>query len=132
MNNKAVDPTYSMLLKRPWLWDAKMIDDWGTNMVTIEGNDIMNIIFVSKYLNGNIRKPRTIINYNFLEGVTNEEEEILLAFEPNLFSIGIIMLANQMVEGPHIQFKHELWMVVVDETPTLEKVKTFQIAECNL
>jgi hypothetical protein len=42
------------------------------------------------------------------------------------------MLANQMVEGPHIQFKHELWMVVVDETPTLEKVKTFQIAECNL
>jgi hypothetical protein len=108
MNNKAVDPTYSMLLKRPWLWDAKMIDDWGTNMVTIEGNDIMNIIFVSKYLNGNIRKPRTIINYNFLEGVTNEEEEILLAFEPNLFSIGIIMLANQMVEGPHVQFKHEL------------------------
>ncbi len=55
-----------------------------------------------------------------------------MAFEPNLFSIGIIMLPNQMAEGPHIQFKHELQMVVVDETPTLEKVKTFQIIEWNL
>lgn len=123
MNNKAVDPTYSMLLKRPWLWDAKMIDDWGTNMVTIEGNDIMNIIFVSKYLNGNIRKPQMIVSYNFIERVTHEEDEILLAFELDLFSIGIFTQPNQMVKRPQIQFKHELGTVVVDETVALEKIK---------
>jgi hypothetical protein len=35
MNNKVMDPTYSMLLKHPWLRDAKVIHDWGTNVVTI-------------------------------------------------------------------------------------------------
>jgi CO dehydrogenase/acetyl-CoA synthase delta subunit len=57
MNNKLVDLTYSMLLKCPWLWDAKVIHDWGTNMVTIEGNIIVNTIYVSIYLSGNIRRP---------------------------------------------------------------------------
>jgi hypothetical protein len=27
MNNKAMDLTYSMLLGRPWLWDAKVVHD---------------------------------------------------------------------------------------------------------
>jgi hypothetical protein len=27
MNNKAVDPTYSMLLGRPWSWDTKVDND---------------------------------------------------------------------------------------------------------
>jgi hypothetical protein len=40
MNNEVVDPTYSMLLKHPWLWDTKVIFDWGTNMMTIEDNNI--------------------------------------------------------------------------------------------
>jgi hypothetical protein len=78
MNNKAVDPTYSMLLGHPWLRNAKVIHDWGTNMVTIKDNGIVKTIFVSKYLSGNIRKPQTIVSYNFMEGVTNEEAEILL------------------------------------------------------
>jgi len=35
-----------------------------------------------------------VVNYNFMEGVTYEEEEFLLAYESNLFSIGIIMLLD--------------------------------------
>jgi hypothetical protein len=62
MNNKVVDPTYSMLLRHPWLWNTKVIHDWGTNMVTIEGNGTVKTIFVSKYLNGNIRRPQIIIS----------------------------------------------------------------------
>ncbi len=62
-----MNPTYSMLLGRPWLWDAKVIDGWGTNMVTIEGNGIIKTIFVSKYLSGNIRRLVTIVSYNFME-----------------------------------------------------------------
>jgi hypothetical protein len=79
MNDKAIDPTYSMLLRHPWLQDAKVIHDWGTNMVTIKDNGIVKTIFVSKYLSGNIRRPQIVISYNFMEGVTNEEAKILLS-----------------------------------------------------
>jgi hypothetical protein len=68
MNNKVVDPTYSMLLGHPWLRDAKVIYDWGTDMVTIKGNKTVKTIYVSKYLSGNIRKPQIVFNYNFIEG----------------------------------------------------------------
>jgi hypothetical protein len=58
MNNKAVNPSYSMLFGCPWLKDAKIIHDQGTNMVIIEGNNIIKTIFISKYLNGNIKNLR--------------------------------------------------------------------------
>ncbi len=94
MKNKVIDPIYSMLLGHPWLWDTKVIHDWGTNMVTIEGNGIVKTIFVSKYLNGNIKGPQIIIGYNFMEGVIDEEEEIMRSFELDLLSIGMITLLN--------------------------------------
>ncbi len=75
MNNKAMDPTYSMLLGCPWLWDAKVIHYWGTNMVTIKGNGLVNIVFVFKYLSGNIKRPQMVIKYNFIEGVIDEENK---------------------------------------------------------
>ncbi len=55
MNNKAIDPMYSILLGCPWLQNANVIHDWGTNMVTIKGNGTMKTIYVSKYLSGNIK-----------------------------------------------------------------------------
>jgi hypothetical protein len=70
---------------------------------------------VSKYLNGNITQPQMIASYNFMEGVIDEEEEILLSFEPNLFSIRMIALPDEVVAKPHIQFKLEPRIVVVDE-----------------
>jgi hypothetical protein len=59
----------------------------------------IKIVYVSKYLNGTIRRPQTIVSYNFIEGVTNEEEEILLSSKPNLFSIRII-LPDQTIFEP--------------------------------
>jgi hypothetical protein len=67
MNNKAVDPTYSILLGHPWLQEAKVIHDWGTNMATIKDNGIIKTIFVSKYLSGIIKRPHTIVSYSFME-----------------------------------------------------------------
>jgi hypothetical protein len=89
MNNKAMDPTYSMLLGRPWLWDTKMVHDWGPNMVTIEGNGTIKIVSISKYLNGNIKRPQMVINYNFIKGVTDEEEKIMFFSKRNLVSVGM-------------------------------------------
>jgi len=38
--NNVVDFCYSMLLGRPWLKDAKVAHDWGSNIITIQGNGI--------------------------------------------------------------------------------------------
>jgi len=76
--------------------------DWGTNMVTIKGNDIVKIIFISKYLNGNIRQPQMIVSYNFMEGVTDEKEEMLFFSKLNLFSIGMITFPDEVIAEPQI------------------------------
>jgi hypothetical protein len=36
--NSVVDSCYSMFLGRPWLRDAKVTHDWGSNTITIQGN----------------------------------------------------------------------------------------------
>jgi hypothetical protein len=69
-------------------------------MVTIKGNGNVKTIYVSKYLNGNIKRLQMVVTYNFLEGMTDEEEEISLTSKPNLFSIGIITLLDQKTKGP--------------------------------
>jgi hypothetical protein len=35
INNRVLDSSCLMLLKHPWLKDAKVSHDWGTNIVTI-------------------------------------------------------------------------------------------------
>ncbi len=41
-----VNYSYSMLLGRPWLRDAKVAHDWGSNIVTIQGNAPIRIIII--------------------------------------------------------------------------------------
>jgi hypothetical protein len=47
IRNTEVNDAYSMLLGRPWLIDAKVNHNWRNNMVTIQGNGIVNTISVS-------------------------------------------------------------------------------------
>jgi hypothetical protein len=77
------DGSYSMMLGRPWLKNAKVLHDWGNNQITIESNGTSQIIQVTKCL-------EAFMGYDFVNGVINEEEEVLLVVEPNLFTIGII------------------------------------------
>jgi hypothetical protein len=42
LQNSVVDSNYSMLLGRPWLRDAKVAHDWGSNINTIQGNGTIN------------------------------------------------------------------------------------------
>ncbi len=44
-----VDFSYSMLLGRPWLKDAKMAHDWGNDIITIQGNGRVKTITVTKH-----------------------------------------------------------------------------------
>jgi hypothetical protein len=57
LQNNVVDFSYSMLLGRPWLRDAKVAHDWGSNTLTIQGNGTDRTITVTKHLGGEIRRP---------------------------------------------------------------------------
>jgi hypothetical protein len=38
VQNNVIDVNYSMLLRRPWLRDAKITHDWGNNTMTNQRN----------------------------------------------------------------------------------------------
>jgi len=89
-HNSVVDYSYSMLW-RPWTRDAKVAHDWESNIVTIQGNGIVRTIIVTKHLGGEVGKSEVLLCYDYQNGITNEED-IIFAIEPKLFSIGTINL----------------------------------------
>jgi len=60
--------------------------------MTIQGNGMVRTILVIKYLGAKVKIPQMLLCYNYQNGITNEEEDIIL--EPKLFSIGTINLLN--------------------------------------
>jgi len=57
LQNNVIDSSYSMLLGRLWLKDVKVAHDWGSNIVTIQGNGTVKTIIVTKRLGGEVRRP---------------------------------------------------------------------------
>jgi hypothetical protein len=84
--NSVIDFTYSMLLERPWLRDVKMAHDWGNNTITIQQNGTVKTITITKHLGGEVRRPKMLLCYDYQNGITNEEKDIIFAIEPKLFS----------------------------------------------
>jgi hypothetical protein len=39
-----------MFIGRPWLRNAKVIHDWGENLITIKGNEVIQMISATKHL----------------------------------------------------------------------------------
>ncbi len=71
--NNVVDSNYSMLLGRPWLRDAKVAHDWGSNIITIQGNGTIRTIIVTKHLGSEVRRPKVLLCYNYQNGIIDEE-----------------------------------------------------------
>ncbi len=101
-----VDSSYSMLLERPWLRDVKVTHDWGSNIVTIQGNETTKTIIVTKHLGGETRRPK-VLCYDYHNGII-DEEDIIFVIEPKLFSIGIINLPRT------IQFVKTTYVDIMD------------------
>jgi len=59
--NNVVNFSYSMLLGRPWLKDVKVAHDWGSNIVTIQGNGIVRTIAITKHLGSEVRRPKVLL-----------------------------------------------------------------------
>jgi hypothetical protein len=83
-----------MLLKRPWLKNAKVAHDWGSITITIQGNGTVKAITVTKHLGGEVRRLEILLCYDYQNGITNEEENIIFITKPKLLSIKTISLLD--------------------------------------
>jgi hypothetical protein len=81
-HNSGVDSNHSMLLGRPWLTNAKVAHDWGSNIITIQRNGIVKTITITKHLGGEVRRSKVLLYYNYHNNITYEEEDIIYAIEP--------------------------------------------------
>ncbi len=116
MKNNILDANYSMLLGHPWLCDAKVMHDWGNNLINIEGNGIVHTIVVTNHLGNNTKRLEVLFCYNFVNGVTYEEEDMLLVVKLDLFTINTITLPESEI----------LAMVVADEKINVDtKISTY-------
>lgn len=91
--NNMLDATYSMLLCKTSLEDAKVFHNWGTNLVTIEDNGIIKTMVVTKKLSNNIKWSKVLMCYELVEGIMNEEEKYIFVIKLDLFSIKTITLS---------------------------------------
>jgi hypothetical protein len=87
-----------MLFNRPWLRDVKVTHDWGNNMITIHGNGIIRTIAMTKHLSINLKRPKVLLCFDYQNGIINEEEDLMFANEPELFSIDIISLPLKILK----------------------------------
>ncbi len=73
--------------------DAKVAHDWGSNTITIQGgNGIIKTIILIKQLRGEVRRLKMLLCYDYQNDIIDEEEDIIFATEPKLFSLGTISL----------------------------------------
>jgi hypothetical protein len=63
--------------------------------ITLEAlkvNGIVHTITVTKHLDSNTKRPEVSFCDNFVNGITNEEENVILMAKLDLFAISIIIL----------------------------------------
>jgi hypothetical protein len=91
LQNSVIDTNYSMLLRRPWLRDDKVTHDWGNNTMTIQGNGMVRIIVMTKHMGIKVKQPEMLLCYNYQNGITNEEEDIIFPIKPKLFPYALLI-----------------------------------------
>jgi len=69
---------------------------WGNNTITIQGNNTIRTIFVTKKLGAPTKHPRILIFYDFHFRISNEKEDFMFAIQPRLFSIGTIAILTSI------------------------------------
>ncbi len=69
----------------------------GNNFINIEGNGIIRTITIIKHLDNNIKRPKVLFWYDFVNGIIDEEEDVLLVPKFDLFTIGTIILLEPKI-----------------------------------
>ena len=79
------DAGYSMLLGRPWLKQAEAHQDWGRNQLTLtQGGETISITSNQAPHLAPSKRPTTWESYDWINGLSNEEEEIVYMAMPYL------------------------------------------------
>jgi len=89
--------SYSMLLRCPWLRDAKVSHDWGTNIITIQGATTIKTIPITKKLGAQTKRPKVLVCYDFHSRILDEKEDVMSSTKLNLFSIGTIEIPTHTI-----------------------------------
>ena len=102
------------------------------------GNGTIKTVKINRQLGYEAVTPHALVYYNFAEGITDDEETILLATDPILQLVGTIdwdVMSSQLptsvddqTNTPDQLFPHSPGTIPVDETPIREKVKTMDVA----
>ena len=102
------------------------------------GNGTVKTVKINRQLGYEAVTPHALVCYNFAEGITDDEETILLAADPTLQPVGTIdwdVLSSQLPTSADYHtnihdrlFSHSPGTVLVNETPIREKVKTMDVA----
>ncbi len=72
LQNNVIDTSYSMLLTRPWLKDAKIAHDWGNDTMTNQMNGTIRTIIVTyKHLGVEMKRLEVLLCYNYQNGIIN-------------------------------------------------------------
>jgi hypothetical protein len=85
INNNVLDYSYSMVLGCPWLINAKVSHDWGTNTVTIQGTGIVKTILVTKKLDIQTKRPKVLVCYDFHSRISDDEKDVMFVTKLDLF-----------------------------------------------
>jgi hypothetical protein len=96
INSNVLDFSCSMLLGRPWLRDAKISHNLGTNIVTIQRTSTMRTILVTKKLNVESKRPKVLVCYDFHSETFNEKEDMMFPIKLDLFLIGTIAISTHI------------------------------------
>jgi hypothetical protein len=112
---------YSMILGHPWLRDARVSHNWGTNIVTIQGSDIIRTILVTKKLGVQTKRPKVLVCYDSHFGIFDEEEDVMFATKLDLFSIGTTIVPTHI---EHVLQPIYIPNIVIDERVPKRPVKT--------
>jgi hypothetical protein len=97
LQNSVVDSNYFMLLGRPWVKDAKVTHDCGNDVIIVQINGTIKTISINKKLGAKTRRPQILVCYDLLEGLIDEEEDLIFEREPKLFSISTITISNEII-----------------------------------
>jgi hypothetical protein len=78
----------------------------GITSINIEGHGTIRTIVVTKHLDNNTKHPKVLLIYNFVNIITNEEKDMLLLVEPNLFAINTITLPKPKISATMFECKN--------------------------
>ncbi len=94
--SNVLDYSYSMLQRHPWLKDAKVSHNWGTNIVTIQGTSVVR----TKKLDVQTKSPEVLVCYDFHFGIFDDQENVMFATKLNMFSIGTMVVPTHIKPIP--------------------------------